>query len=225
MQRTYAELKQKHRALRDNFTNAISTRIHRALSWLDRAEQNQDDQDGKFIFLWIAFNAAYGQEHDKYYNSETELFNEFVTKLVGLDHNKALYNLVWEQFSSHIRVLLDNQYVFQPFWDYQKGLKSQSEWERQFAQEKGLIKVALSSEQTDKVIGIILRRLYTLRNQLMHGGATWNGQVNRQQISDGVAIMESLVPIMIDLMLDNPIKFHGAPSYPLIGDFDIDFKK
>ena len=72
---------------------------------------------------------------------------------------------------------------------------------------------------------IILRRLYTLRNQLMHGGATWNGQVNRAQITDGVAILECLVPIVIDLMLDHPLKFLGAPSYPLIGDFEVDFKQ
>jgi hypothetical protein len=37
--------------------------VHRALSWLDRAEQCQDDDnDAKVIFLWIAFNAAYANE-------------------------------------------------------------------------------------------------------------------------------------------------------------------
>jgi len=40
-----------------------------------------------------------------------------------------------------------------------------------------------------------------------------------------VAILECLVPIVIDLMLDHPLKFLGAPSYPLIGEFDVDFKK
>ena len=31
------------------------------LSWLHRAEQCEDE-DGRFIFLWIAFNAAYAQD-------------------------------------------------------------------------------------------------------------------------------------------------------------------
>lgn len=221
----HAELKTKQRQVRDKFANAVGTRIHRALSWLDRAEQCADDKDSQFIFLWIAFNAAYGQEHEEFYNNETELFSRFIAKLVELDHDKALYELAWQQFSSHIRVLLDNQYVFQPFWEFQKGKIEQSAWERQFAREKGLINVALSTERTDKVLSIILRRLYTLRNQLMHGGATWHGQVNRQQLHDAVAILECLVPIVINLMLDNPLKFLGAPSYPLIGDFDLAYKK
>lgn len=221
----HATLKAKQRQERDKFPSAVGTRIHRALSWLDRAEQSGGDLDSQFIFLWIAFNAAYGQEHENFYNNETELFSRFIAKLVELDKNKALYELAWQQFSSHIRVLLDNQYVFQPFWEFQKGKIEESAWQRQFAQEKGLINVALSTERTDKVLSIILRRLYTLRNQLMHGGATWNGQVNRAQITDAVAILECLVPIVIDLMLDHPLKFLGAPSYPLIGEFDVDSKK
>ena len=34
-------------------------RTHRALSWLNRAEQESEDLDARFIFLWIAFNSAY----------------------------------------------------------------------------------------------------------------------------------------------------------------------
>ena len=47
----------------------LSLRLHRALSWLNRAEQLADDPDSQFIFLWIAFNAAYAlgyaQEWDR----------------------------------------------------------------------------------------------------------------------------------------------------------------
>ena len=28
-------------------------------------------------------------------------------------------------------------------------------------------------------------RLYTLRNQMLHGGATWNSNVNRDQVTNG----------------------------------------
>jgi hypothetical protein len=36
-----------------------------------------------------------------------------------------------------------------------------------------------------KSIKVMFDRLYTLRNQLLHGGATWNGAVNRAQITQG----------------------------------------
>ena len=54
----YQHLKTRQRAERVNYPEHLSLRVHRALSWLNRAEQCQDD-DGRFIFLWISFNAAY----------------------------------------------------------------------------------------------------------------------------------------------------------------------
>lgn len=40
------------------YPEATRVRIHRALSWLERAEKESKDPDATFIFLWIAFNAA-----------------------------------------------------------------------------------------------------------------------------------------------------------------------
>lgn len=54
---SFQEFKQRHRQERDAQHSNLRLRVHRALSWLDRAEQ-ADDLDGRFIFLWIAFNAA-----------------------------------------------------------------------------------------------------------------------------------------------------------------------
>jgi hypothetical protein len=44
---------------RDQFNEDFKLRIHRTLSWLQRAEQAQleQDLDSQFIFLWIGFNA------------------------------------------------------------------------------------------------------------------------------------------------------------------------
>ena len=37
---------------------------HRAISWIGRAEACGADDDARFIFLWIAFNAAYADENE-----------------------------------------------------------------------------------------------------------------------------------------------------------------
>lgn len=55
------QLKQRHRAEREQYHPNLSLRVHRALSWLQRSEM-QDELDGQFIFLWIAFNAAYATD-------------------------------------------------------------------------------------------------------------------------------------------------------------------
>ena len=58
--------------------------------------------------------------------------------------------------------------------------------------------------------------LYTLRNQLMHGGATWNGGVNRDQLRDCTSLMAKLVPVVIALMMDHPQTIWGEAVYPVV---------
>ncbi|MBE0472529.1 MAG: hypothetical protein IBX55_23860 [Methyloprofundus sp.] len=74
----------------------------------------------------------------------------------------------------------------------------------------------LLEHDTVAVLSIIFDRLYILRNQLIHGGATWNSSVNRNQVSDGTKIMAKLVPLMIDIMIDSPDQDFGALIYPVI---------
>ena len=62
MQLNFKKLKKKQREIRVNFSELIGLRIHRCLSWLDRAERAGTDYDAAFIFLWISFNAAYAEE-------------------------------------------------------------------------------------------------------------------------------------------------------------------
>lgn len=212
----YQVLKQRHRAERDRQHPNLRVRVHRALSWLQRAEQAEDD-DGRFIFLWIAFNAAYATEIDERQRlSEQETFKAFLEKLCALDAAKRIDALVWQVFSGGIRVLLDNPYVFQSFWDHQSGKIDEAEWKRRFASGKKAAQLALASGNTPALLGVLFNRLYTLRNQLMHGGATWNGAVNRQQLRDCVTLLGQLVPLVIDLMMDSPDTLWGDPCYPVV---------
>ncbi len=118
----HQDLKTRQRAIRGAFQASLSLRTHRALSWLRRAEMEAADDDARFLFLWISFNAAYANEiHDRRALTERKLLIRFLGRLVGLDQEELLHQIVWEQFSSSIRLLLHNPYVFQPFWDYQRG--------------------------------------------------------------------------------------------------------
>lgn len=75
---------------------------------------------------------------------------------------------------------------------------------------------AVMNNQTQVVLSIVFDRLYVLRNQLVHGGATWNSQVNRGQVSDGARILGTLVPIIIGLMIDHPELDFGEILYPVV---------
>lgn len=73
------------------------------------------------------------------------------------------------------------QYVFQPFWDYQNLKIPEAEWMERFEQHKKSAAKSLGRMNTEKVLAVSFDRLYVLRNQLVHGRATWNSGVNRWQ--------------------------------------------
>jgi hypothetical protein len=75
---------------------------------------------------------------------------------------------------------------------------------------------AMAERATAKILSTLFDRLYVLRNQLVHGGATWNSSVNRDQVRDGTAVLGWLLPVMIDIMMDNPDYDWGKPFYPVV---------
>lgn len=213
----HSELKQRHTQIRDSLPANLSLRVHRSLSWLECAEQQQNE-DARFIFLWIAFNASYAHEIDNRQQfKERRVLLNFFSLLLEVDHATLLYNVVWKEFQNSIRILISNPYVFQKYWDYQNQRISEQEWKDAFATSKMTANRALGRMDTIKVMAIVFDRLYTLRNQLIHGGATWNGSVNREQLRDGVNILGKIVPTIIHIMLNNKPGIVGQPCYPVVG--------
>ena len=212
----YPSLKARARRIEDRHP-AIALRVHRAVSWLGRAERCGDDDDGRFIFLWIALNAAYSDEIQRESTPEQTVLDRFLKRLVELDRENLLYELVWSKFPGPFRMLLENRYVFQPFWDYRNGKIDERQWQRSFDGARKKAHLALRDRsRTDTVLAIVLARLYTLRNQLIHGGATWHSSVNRDQVRDGTAILADLVPRVIHLLMANPEEDWGDPCYPVV---------
>ncbi|WP_068546521.1 HEPN domain-containing protein [Thalassotalea crassostreae] len=217
MTENFTTLKHRHRNERDNYSENLALRVHRSLSWLQRAEKEQDDLDAQFIFLWIAFNAAYAFEIDDHKRfTEQETFRNFITRLISLDTKNQLDNLIWNEFTSSIRVLLNNQYVFQAFWDFQNQKIDEDTWKQRFQAANTAATKAIGNKNTETTLSVIFSRLYTLRNQTMHGGATWNSYVNRDQMRDAVSFLQKFVPITIEIMMDSPNEIWGEATYPVV---------
>jgi hypothetical protein len=171
-------LKDRPRALRDGFGDSLGLRVHRAISWLQRAAREDDDRDAAFVFLWIAFNSAYSQDIGiAYHVSEKGRFKSFLSTLLSFDRDDRIYHLVWTRFPHEIRLVLENQYVFGPFWNHQNGIEG---------------------------------------HQIIHGGSTWSGAINRAQVKDGSEILGSLIPVFVELMMDHPNHPWKEPIYPVI---------
>lgn len=208
-------LKTKLKAQEGRHAEPARIRIHRAISWLGRAEAESSDLDARFVFLWIAFNAAYAQEfgHEA---TQREQLRAFFARLLAVDATRRLHGVLFDRYSGPVRVLIDNRFVFEPFWRALREHDGSGAWERAFEAGKKAALRAVVTQDTQTVLGIVFDRLYVLRNQLVHGGATWNSKVNRDQVRDGANLLHSLVPVVIDCMLEHPELDFGGIAYPVV---------
>ena len=213
---SFAQLKEKQRAIRNRFPESLGLRVHRALSWLGRAEMETGDPDIRFILLWIGFNAAYSADIDRECEGERGVFQTFFEAIVQLDTEDRIYKAVWRRFPQEIRILLGNRHVFLAFWKHQNGIPGYEDWPDRMSTSQRAINGAIARKDTAKVLSVLFDRLYVLRNQLIHGGATWNSSVNRSQVKDGAALLAVLLPVFIDILMDNPDHDWGKPYYPVV---------
>lgn len=212
-------LKEKQRHLREGFPQDMGLRVHRAISWIGRAEQEKQDADAAFIFLWIGFNAAYANETDLESDrplGERQQFRELIERLVELDTEARLYSAVWDRFRGPIAKLMQNKFVYRPFWLNQMAIAGNENWAKRFRTSAERFVRSMADKDTAFVLREVFDRLYTLRCQMLHGGTTWNSKVNRDQVKDGAAILQTVLPIMVDIMMDNPDEDWGQPFYPVV---------
>ena len=117
---TLESLSAEWERVQDSLPDNLALRMRRALSWLKRAEKETDDDDAAFIFYWIAFNAAYAKDRPRDLEmTERSRFADFFDIVLSLDTDRTIYDAIWDRFSQSIRVLLDNKFVYQPFWNHQ----------------------------------------------------------------------------------------------------------
>ena len=193
----------------------LNIRLHRAISWLKCAETNSADADLGFLTHWIALNACYALDmQTKDTRTERDKFRQFIENLVKHDQERRIFNLLWERFSGPVKMLIENQFVFKRFWDYQRG--EVTSWEGAFRKSNEIAVTCLAEQNVAGLLEILLDRLYVLRNQLMHGGATYGSGINRRQVRDGANMLQLLVPILIDIMMQHPEENWGTLLFPVV---------
>ena len=222
----------------DTLRGNLQLRIYRAARWIEQAEKTDSD-DAAFIFYWIAFNAAYakGQPSGAQRTPERARFSWYFRTIVDLDKDRVIQSTVKQRFPHEIMDIMKNEYMFQPFWNYEchRDPKDKN-WKREFKKDKEEVQNALDAialrkgkkggrktpeQSTVTILSNVFDRLYVLRNQLMHGGATPGGRLNRKQVEDGKNMMAYLLPQFITLMWTNIDSIAagaderwGRPPYP-----------
>lgn len=216
----YESLRYSLRNCRDQLPDSLSTRLHRAISWLNCAEQQYEDADVRFISLWVGLNACICVEQSESMESlgEKESFSSFVSKLIQHDSQKQVYACLWQTYSGPVKGLIKNPYVYHGFWQAQRNKQSgkDAQWEDEFNQSSVASLNYLSRQQVPELLGIVLDRLWVLHQQIMLGGATYQSSVNRDQVKEGGKLLSSLLPIIVDIMMSSPHEDWGRISYPVV---------
>lgn len=210
-------LKSALREKRDDMSQTHATRLHRALSWLACAAGQEDDVDVQFISLWISFNACYAvDEGGSESLAERFAFQRFVEKIIQHDQSKKVYACLWETYSGPVKALIKNPYVFHGFWASKRNDANSNDWEKSFNESSVLALNHLSRQNVSGLLTIVLDRLFVLRSQLLHGGATYQSKLNREQVYDGAQLLQALMPILLEVMLNAPNEDWGDIYYPAL---------
>ena len=215
---TYETLYKKEQKISNSADPEFILRMHRAISWIGKGQTITNDDDMQFLCFWIAFNATYSQQKDLAGEEIKELRKvaEYFEKISKLDSTGRLYEIIWNNFAQQIRILINNTYVFGPFWNFERGEISAEELEQQFANSNRKFLHSFEKKETGIVLSILFSRLYVLRNQLVHGSSTYKSSKNREQVSISNILIQQFVPVFVDVMLENFSEDWGNPLYPVV---------
>jgi len=173
---------------------AFSVRIWRGLSWLERSE-SAPDVEGRFISLWIAFNAVYGYlQEDGFSAPDHATWQAFLAAIAKADTAGHLGRILWDRQVDVLR-LIDSKYQFRPFW------LGHPEAEQKLKRSRRQAIMHFNDQSVVGVLEELFERLYVLRQQVFHGAATASSKLNRRAMKLGTGILAAVIPAIIGIMI------------------------
>ncbi|MFQ5700004.1 MAG: hypothetical protein ACE5IL_17210 [Myxococcota bacterium] len=197
---TGRELHERFRAVRGRRGGeSWRIRVHRAISWLEQAEElPPEQQDLRFVALWIAFNSLYGEwdrdEHQPVRDASSR--RRLAARLVDLDAPRVEWLLRGSR--STLKSVLSSRYLLADYW---KDPDDEKRWTRHFEDARRLQR-NLDGEQILRVLQQTLHRLTVLRGQVFHGQSTRGSRLNRAVVRPCGQLLASFVPVFIEIVLE-----------------------
>lgn len=223
----FSNLVDRQLELFEKFPEILQLRLQRALSWLsmDVDERLSQEFDARFIFLWIGFNALYARESRPLPEfpddaGERNSIQQYFEILVELDKGKQIHGVI-QRNDGKIDLLLKNRYIYYRFW-YCKLDPSNDQWKNWHGcMRRDQAIFSQKSGNGDKksvlaVLRIVFSRLYTVRNQLVHGSASKDDELAWEQVNLSAQLMSCFLPVFVRLTMENYDTDWGTPVYPRV---------
>ena len=181
---------------------SFAVRVHRALSWLERAGE-QKDLETRFIFAWIAFNALYGQAREglptarslpDHGGGDRNEYINFLNRLARLDGERLMQPAT--QIHTFLGELVGCKYLYFCYW------RNMPDWSASLERDITGFGKAMERRNVGRVYSLAFDRLYIMRLQLFHGGATFGSRVNRKTLQLCEVILRHLMQAILEVMID-----------------------
>ena len=164
-------------------------RLKRAESWISRAkslkEQEWDDYHGPFIFYWIAFNALYGQQHERRMEEINDI-HWFLSRICELDQEGGSLSQILCKIKRKTNRLLQDRFLSKTYWKEGLSPNFKRGQEKDFKEAQ----TAYEGEKFDGYLTILFERLQVLRNQIFHGCSTDRDSLNKDSLLPALEILE-----------------------------------
>jgi hypothetical protein len=193
----------------------FAVRVHRALSWLEKAGEPKE-LETRFIFAWIAFNALYGQAREglptarslpDYGGGDRNEYIGFLNRLAGLDGDRLMQSAT--RIRPFLRELVGCKYLYFCYW------RNMPDWPESLQRDITAFGKAMERRGVGRVYSLAFDRLYVMRLQLLHGGATFGSRVNRKTLQLCEVVLRHLMYGILEVMIERGSGTDwGEASYP-----------
>ena len=216
----------KERLSKAGEAEGLRIRLHRCCSWLQRVEQlppaasdppsgSDGFDDAALVCRWIALNALYARwdEQGRAPFADVASLDSFTSHITRIDHDGRIV-AVLRDHKRLVLALLEDEFLSRNFWKERgDGLprrRSRAGIDARKWYQQG---------RWASILDVTLGRIYVLRCQLVHGGATCGGRLNRTALRRCTQMLGHLQPAIVLTMIDHgEAEDWGPLCYPPTGD-------
>ncbi|MDP6541143.1 MAG: hypothetical protein QGF07_00020 [Phycisphaerales bacterium] len=182
--------------------DAIRLRMHRALSWMKKAQEFEvpDDADARFVFSWIALNTLYAKWDSNIDNRQPEwqVREEFLRWMVKQDVTGRVQQVLLDN-RKHCDRLLSEEHLINSYW----GNPTEEEARKARTKPRKIGKHYHDSDEVIKVLIPLIKCVAMLRSQLVHGQSTYGSSANREVVEAGANVMFDLVMTLLQIVAED----------------------
>ena len=196
-------------------------RIARMDTWISHAEAAAGDDDThlRFLFYWIAYEAAY--QTDKTGKGRRKWLHEKLAR-----HDPVELQSILRDQRDHIVRILELRQAHPSFWregaKVNAGVKTPEEWENAFRKQVRLARKRLdtavrSGVKISATLDDLFSNLSVVRNQIAHGANAGPGSRGLTQVILGAWLLKAFIPCFREVIKSNIHEDWGKPPFPRVG--------